>query len=177
MTDLILASGSSIRRKMLEDAGVEFDVVPANIDEDAAKEGKPDIEAIAQSLAEAKALAVSRLVRSWVLGSDSIVTVGGQLFSKPGIVMRQRNTSGHFSGKTMLLTSAVAFAKDGEVDWSRFGRAELDVRELQKTSSNPILMRSGPRSAIRLAYSEWRGAGSSSSSRSWAGTSQFWVCR
>lgn len=133
MTDLILASGSSIRRKMLEDAGVEFDVVPAIIDEDAAKEGKPDMEAIAQGLAEAKALAVSEAhPGAWVLGSDSIVTVGGQLFSKP----RDRDEAADhlrtFSGKTMLLTSAVAFAKDGEVDWSHFGRAELDVRELSE---------------------------------------------
>ena len=84
MTGLILASGSSIRRKMLEDAGVHFEVEPANIDEEAAKEGKPDMEAIAQSLAEAKALAVSQEhPGKWVLGSDSIVTVGGRLFSKP----------------------------------------------------------------------------------------------
>lgn len=130
---LILASASPIRRKILEDAGVEFEVVPANIDENSAKEGKPDMETIAQSLAEAKALAVSELrPGTWVLGSDSVVTVGGKLFSKP----RDRDEAAEhlraFSGKTMLLSSAVAIAKDGEVDWTHFGRAELDVRELSE---------------------------------------------
>ena len=130
---LILASASPIRRKILEDAGVEFDVVPANIDEDAAKEGKPDMETIAQSLAEAKALAVSQLhPGAWVLGSDSVVTVGGRLFSKPKDRDEAAEHLRTFSGKTMLLSSAVAIAKDGEVDWTHFGRAELDVRELSE---------------------------------------------
>ena len=109
MTALILASGSSIRRKMLEDAGVEFEVVPADIDEDAAKEGKPDMETIAQSLAEAKAVAVSEAhPGDWVIGSDSVVTVDGVLFSKPEDREEAAEHLRTFSGKTMLLISAVA---------------------------------------------------------------------
>ena len=50
---------SSIRRKMLEDAGVEFEVVRPDIDEEALKAGMTDPATIAQELAEAKALAVS----------------------------------------------------------------------------------------------------------------------
>ena len=130
---LILASGSAIRRKILEDAGVEFEVVPADIDEDAAKDGRGDLEAIATSLAEAKALAVSVLrPDDCVIGSDSIVSVDGRLFNKP----RDRDEAAEhlrfFSGKTMLLVSAIALAHDGEVDWSRLGRAELEVRELSE---------------------------------------------
>ena len=130
---LILASGSSIRRKMLEDAGVEFEVMPADIDEEAAREGKPDLETIAKGLAEAKALAVSKSrPGEWVLGSDSVVAVDGVLFSKPKDREEAAQHLRAFSGKTMLLTSGVALARDGEVDWSHFGRAELDVRELSE---------------------------------------------
>lgn len=133
MPAVILASASSIRRKMLEDAGVEFEVVQPEIDEDAEKEGKPDLETIATGLAEAKAVAVSKSrPGDWVIGSDSVVGVDGKLFSKP----RNRDEAAEhlriFSGKKMLLVSAVALARDGEVDWSRFGRAELDVRELSE---------------------------------------------
>lgn len=116
---------------MLDDAGVEFEVIRPDIDEDLVKEDKPDMEAIARSLAEAKALAVSvRRPGEWVLGSDSVVAVDGVLFSKP---KDRDDAAAHlrmFSGKTMLLTSAVAMARDGEVDWTHYGRAELDVREL-----------------------------------------------
>lgn len=133
MPALILASGSSIRRKMLQDAGVEFEVVPAKIDEEAAKADTEDLEEIATSLAEAKAVAVSEArPGDWVIGSDSVVSVDGRMFSKP----RSRDEAAEhlrfFSGKKMELASAVAFARDGEVDWSRIGHAELDVRELSE---------------------------------------------
>ena len=133
MPAVILASGSSIRRKMLEDAGVVFEVVRPDIDEEAEKEGKPDLQTIAQSLAEAKAIKVSRdRPDDWVIGSDSVVAVDGQLFSKPASREEAAEHLRFFSGKKMLLVSAVALARGGEVDWSRFGQAELDVRELSE---------------------------------------------
>lgn len=131
MPALILASKSSIRRKMLEDAGVDFEVVPADIDEEAEKAGKDSLEAIAQGLAEAKARAVSlKRPADWVIGSDSVIAVDGSLFSKPRDRQEAADHLRTFSGKKMLLVSAVALARDGEVEWSTFGPAELDVREL-----------------------------------------------
>lgn len=133
MPAFILASGSSIRRKMLEDAGADFEVVRPDIDEDAEKAGQSDYEAIATSLAEAKAVAVSKgRPGEWVIGSDSVVQVDGELFSKPRSREEAAEHLRRFSGKTMLLASAVAFARDGEVDWSRVGHAELEVRELSE---------------------------------------------
>ena len=59
MTGLILASGSSIRRQMLVDAGLEFEIVRPDVDEEAAKAGQTEPARIAEDLAQAKALAVS----------------------------------------------------------------------------------------------------------------------
>ena len=133
MPDLILASGSSIRRKMLEDAGVEFEVVRPDIDETAAKEGQPDLQNIAKSLAEAKAFSVSaKHPEAWVIGSDSVIAVEGVLFSKPRSREEAAEHLRMFSGKTMLLVSAVALARNGELDWSHIGQAELEVRELSE---------------------------------------------
>jgi septum formation protein len=130
---LILASGSAIRRKILEDAGVEFEVVRPDIDEETEKKGKPDLETIATSLAEAKALAVSSSrPGDWVIGSDSAVSADGVLFSKPKDREEAAEHLRTFSGKKILLVSAVALARDGAVDWSRLGRAELDVRQLSE---------------------------------------------
>lgn len=128
---LILASGSSIRRKMLEDAGLEFEVQQPVVDETLAKEEAADIANIALRLAEAKAADISR-VRSddWVVGADSVVAVDGKLFSKPGSREEAAEHLRYFSGKPMLLTSAVALARDGKVEWQHIGRAELQVREL-----------------------------------------------
>lgn len=133
MSVLVLASASSIRRKMLEDSGVEFEVVPADIDEEAAKDGETNAETIVTRLAEAKAVAVSKdRPDTWVIGSDSVVTVEGRLFSKP----RSRDEAAEhlrfFSGKKMVLLSASAIARNEQVEWSLSGYAELDVRELSE---------------------------------------------
>ena len=65
ITRLILASGSKIRREILEGAGLDFEVINKPVDESAIKtamlaDGAKPRE-IADALAEAKALRVSRL--------------------------------------------------------------------------------------------------------------------
>ena len=85
---------------------------------------------IATALAEAKALAVSREVPGLVLGSDSLVVVGGRRFDKPA---GRENAAAHlrfFSGKTMHLVSAAALARGSEVVWSQADEARLHVRDL-----------------------------------------------
>jgi septum formation protein len=116
---------------MLEDAGVQHEVVPANIDETAIKAGAEDAVTAAARLAQAKALAVSADRRNdWVIGSDSIVAVEGRRFSKPANRGEGARHLRLFSGKTMLLTSAVALAHGERIDWTHVETAELDVREL-----------------------------------------------
>jgi septum formation protein len=127
---LILASNSQIRREMLEQAGVSFDVRPPDLDEDAVKQAGSDGEELAKLLAEGKACSIASGPGDWVIGSDSTVTVDGVRYSKP----RDRDqAAAHlraFSGRTMLLSSAVALARDGAVDWSHAETARLAVRPL-----------------------------------------------
>ena len=130
---LILASGSSIRRKMLEDAGVAFDVVRPEVDEAALKAAEADGETVALELAKAKAVAVSGgRPGDTVIGGDSVVRVEDRLFDKPRSREEAADHLRLFSGKPMQLFSAVALARDGVVDWSDIGRAELHVRDLSE---------------------------------------------
>lgn len=130
---LVLASGSSSRRAMLDAAGVVFEVHPAAIDERALEASlagaAPGV--IATALAEAKALAVSVLrPGALVLGSDSLVEVAGRRFDKPG---NRDNAAEHlrfFSGQALRLHSAAALARDGEVLWRHDDVAVLQVRPL-----------------------------------------------
>jgi septum formation protein len=128
---LILASSSSIRGAMLRSAGVEFEVVLSSVDEGEAKVGLSAAGDIAAELAAAKALAVSReRPGDWVIGSDSVVSVAGQTFDKP---RDREEAAAHlrfFSGNPMELTSAVALAHDGDLDWRQVATATLEVREL-----------------------------------------------
>jgi septum formation protein len=132
---LILASQSASRRAMLDAAGVPHDAHPADVDESAIKaellatgQGPGDI---ALALGKAKALVVSeRMPGRWVLGGDSVVSIDGQMFSKP---KSRDNAAEHlrrFSGKRMVLNSAAALAKDGSVVESVIDEALLHVRPL-----------------------------------------------
>lgn len=115
---------------MLDAAGVAFDAVPAGIDEDAVKQRLQSPREIALELAQAKATAVPAGSDDWVIGSDSVVSVAGRTFDKP----RSRDDAAahlrYFSGRAMELTSAVALARDGRVDWSHAESATLQVRDL-----------------------------------------------
>ena len=124
---LILASTSAIRRQMLDAAGVTYEAMKPDVDEAALKLGLTDATDIAGRLAEAKAVSVPG---EWVIGSDSVVVAGGRLFDKP----RDREDAAQhlrfFSGKTMELTSSVALARDGKLDWRHLETARLEVRPL-----------------------------------------------
>jgi septum formation protein len=129
---LILASSSPIRRAMLGAAGVEYRAVAADVDEAAVKAALDDPRQIATQLAAAKALAVSNFSApgDWVIGSDSVVSVEQRLFDKPADREEAARHLRFFSGKAMELTSAVALAQGGVLDWSHGETARLRVRAL-----------------------------------------------
>ena len=142
---LVLASSSAIRRAMLEEAGLEFEVASPNIDESAFKANALLTDDLATDLAQAKALAVSATqVGNWVIGSDSVVSVQGRLFDKPADRGQAAAHLRFFSGKTMQLTSAAALARDGRVDWSHADTASLEVRDLSDAFIGDYLDREWP---------------------------------
>ena len=115
---------------MLDAAGVDHEAVTPDVDEEELKLGLRDAGEIAMRLAEAKAVSVPG---QWVIGSDSVVAAGGRLFSKP----RDRADAAEhlrlFSGKPMFLTSAVALARGGTLEWSHVETATLHVRQLSES--------------------------------------------
>ena len=129
---LVLASASTIRHAMLAAAGAEHRVDPASIDESAVKAAHDgDDVTLALGLAEAKALETSRRSsENWVIGGDSLVSVDGRRFDKPTCRDEAAEHLRFFSGKQMRLTSAVALAQGGRVDWSHADQAILHVRSL-----------------------------------------------
>jgi septum formation protein len=130
---IVLASGSASRKAMLAAAGVEFEAVPAEIDERAVEAALDESApaAVATGLAHAKALTVSR-ERSGrlVLGSDSLVTCDGRRFDKPISRAEAAEHLAWFSGRTIALHSAAAIARDTTIVWSAGDVARLAVRSL-----------------------------------------------
>lgn len=130
--NIILASGSAIRRKILTDAGVPFEVVVKPVDEAAIKasmlaEGAP-IRDIADALAEAKAVRVSRQTSGLVIGADQIMEMDGQLFDKPRDMAEARARLLSMRGKAHHLVGSVVICEDGAPVWRYASRTTLHVR-------------------------------------------------
>ncbi len=118
---------------MLDQAGIDHIAVAASLDEAAIKAEHGDPVSATIALASAKACAVSgNKPGEWIIGSDSIVTVGGRSFDKPADRDQAAEHLRFFSGKEMTLTSAVALAKDNVVEWAEADKAMLNVRSLSE---------------------------------------------
>ena len=118
---------------MLVQAGIRHAVMPPGIDEAAVKAGGSEPVVTALALAKAKAVAVSTASPDeWVIGSDSIVSVDGRPFDKPAGRAQAAEHLRFFSGKAMILTSAVALARGGAIDWGMADEARLRVRPLSE---------------------------------------------
>lgn len=144
---LVLASGSAARRAMLDQVGVEFDVMPANVDEARLKSEFADKAPgeVATALAEAKALAVSRLrPEALVLGSDQILELDGVLMDKARDVEGARTRLQRLRGRTHSLHSAAALARGGKVIWSDVDRADLTMRACSDEFFERYLAAEGP---------------------------------
>jgi septum formation protein len=113
---------------MLDAAGVEYQAVKPDVDETAVKARFETAGEIAAELAVAKALSVAG--EDWVIGSDSVVGARGRLFDKPRDREEAAEHLRFFSGKEMRLTSAVALARRGKLDWRQVETARLQVRPL-----------------------------------------------
>jgi septum formation protein len=112
MTRLVLASGSPQRRAILGDLGLDFEVRVSDVAE--RDEGAP--VAVAAENARRKALAVAGDgTGELVVGCDTLVATGHQIWGKPPDESAARATLRHLSGCTHEVVSGLALVCDGEV--------------------------------------------------------------
>ena len=161
---LILASASPFRKAMLENAGVEVEAVPADVDERAVEAPLQDSgvspEDVALVLAEAKALEVSaRRPGALVLGCDQTLSLGDRVFHKPRDMEQARRHLLALSGKTHQLNSAAVLARDGAVLWRHVSVASLTMRELDPRFIGRHLSRVGEKALASVGAYQIEGEG------------------
>ncbi len=130
---LILASRSAARADLLRQAGVDFEIVPASIDEAAIKQGMAAEGAaardVADALAEFKARRVSgRELGRLVLGADQILVCEDRMLDKPRDLAEARAHLAFLRGKTHELLSAAVIYELGAPVWRHIGRAQMMMR-------------------------------------------------
>lgn len=133
---IVLASGSRIRRHLLQAAGVPFTVAPADLDEVALRvafrkdHGKDDPKAIALMLATEKAKSIAgNFSDCIVIGCDQTLWFDDRLLHKSKDMETARATLASMRGRTHRLYSAVAFVENGTTIWSTITHADLRMRE------------------------------------------------
>ena len=102
---LLLASRSPQRRAILEQAGIEFEVVEVDVEELTA--GPATDVARANALRKAQAGAAERPGET-VLGVDTIVALDGEIFGKPPSAEAAETMLTRLSGRTHAVVSGLA---------------------------------------------------------------------
>lgn len=132
-TRIILASGSKIRREILDGAGLDYEVIVKPVDEATIKEAmlaeKSRLTDIADALAEAKSMRVSRVEAGFVIGADQIMTMDGVLYDKPKTIDEARERLKIMRGKTHHLIGAVVICENGQPVWRHMSKTKLTMRE------------------------------------------------
>lgn len=144
--NLVLASGSEIRQTLLRQAGVAFDVRPADVDEATLRaglvaRGAPPRD-IADALAEMKARKASLAANGeLVLGCDQVLAHDGAILAKPGTEAEARTQLERLRGDTHHLISAAVICEHGRPVWRHAATARLMMRDFSDAYLEAYLAR------------------------------------
>ena len=137
LNQIVLASKSKIRKKILEQNKIDCIVVPSNVDEDNVKESllkeRASPEIISKNLAELKANKISqKRTGDMVLGADSVIDLNGKIISKPIDRNEALEILKSLNGKTHYLISSVCISLNGTMIWNYTDKASLTMRQMSE---------------------------------------------
>ena len=159
---IILASGSRIRRQLLEGVGLQFQVINSNVDEDLLKRelhGRPFREQVVR-LASEKSFTVSMdNLDAFVIGSDNMCTIDDEIFDKPIDHEDAVNHLSSLSGKKHLQNNGISIYHEGREIWSNFDVTELEMKKLSLQEIEDYLNLDKPYSACGCYHFEANGKG------------------
>ena len=134
---IILASKSEVRKKILEENQIRCTVEPSNIDEDSVKVGllkeNATPEIISKNLAELKANKISQKRNDdLILGADSVIDLRGKIISKPISRNEALEILRDLNGQTHQLISSVCISRNGSMIWNYTDKASLTMKKMSE---------------------------------------------
>lgn len=129
---LFLASSSPRRKELLQQLGLEFELVNAPIEEVALPNETP--ESFVLRMAIEKALSGFNKVAGksiWVIGSDTVVVLNGKVFGKPKNAVDAHRMLSKLSGRCHEVLTSVAVVFDGEV-YSAMNKTQVQFKPLSE---------------------------------------------
>ena len=134
---IILASKSEVRKKILEENQIRCIIEPSNIDEDSVKDAllkrNATPEVISKNLAELKANKISQKRNNiLVLGADSVIDLKGKIISKPTSREEALEILRDLNGQTHHLISSVCISQNGSMIWNCTDKASLTMKQMSQ---------------------------------------------
>ena len=135
VNEIILASKSKVRKKILENNKIICRVVPSNVDEESVKKSllkeKATPTIISKNLAELKANKISqRFIKEIVIGADSVIDLEEEIISKPNDRIEALKILQKLNGKTHQLVSSVCISRGGSMIWNYTDKASLTMKNM-----------------------------------------------
>lgn len=110
MAGLILASRSPQRRAILQQLGIQFEVLPADVEE--LEDGTPEEVAVENAFRKAAAAAAEAGTAVPVLGVDTVVCVESRIYGKPGDAGEARATLRALSGRSHTVIGGICLTDE-----------------------------------------------------------------
>lgn len=144
---LVLASGSQIRKNILESAGLVFSICPPAVDESAIKRKNPELSPnkLALLLAKTKALANNHGSDAFVIGADQILEVDGCSLDKLTTMEQAKERLWSLRNREHFLTGAVVIAQNGQIIWENQQRSRLVMTDFSQTALDAVLQQAKTR--------------------------------
>ena len=164
MRNIILASASGIRLRILNDFGFNVKVEVANIDEDEIKNSllaeKFSSFDISRALAETKSRKISSKINDQiVLGADQVLDLEGKIFSKPDNMELAVSLLNRLSGKKHSLFSSICLSKNGSTIWMHTEQVVLKMKKLSNNFIKDYLQKIGLETIKKYGVYQIEGAG------------------
>jgi septum formation protein len=113
MTKVILASKSPRRTDLLAMLGVAHSAVPSRVDESPLPGEKPEEQVLRLARAKAEAVAAKSSGDALVIGSDTLVVIGGKTLGQPRDASEAKKMLAMLSGKTHVVLTGICLVRPG----------------------------------------------------------------
>jgi septum formation protein len=142
---LILATTSSARRQMMENAGLSFHFQAPEVNEDAVRQANAGLDAnsMAQLLADTKALSIIAQ-ESIIIAADQTLEIDGAILTKTRSIAEARQQLIALRGQTHYLHSAVSCARDEKIIFRHTEKVAMTMRSFSDHFLETYLTQAGP---------------------------------
>ena len=137
MSRFILASASPRRKELLENIGMDFEIVVSQADESSIDRNIPP-EMLVKELAMLKAAETAKHIKddAYIIGADTVVAFEGQVLEKPKSVEDAEKMLKELSGKEHFVYTGVCIFRTE--DCSAVCKSEKTIVRFKELSENTI---------------------------------------